>query len=106
MGPLSSMNKVYSLSIQQEMQRNIGNESHCRVESTTLVAKGKSFTTNPNFGHAINHPKGKERPQCGKLGHTDKCYKIHGFPPSFKFNNKNPGLSGGSSGLPMINLRT
>jgi hypothetical protein len=32
----------------------------------------------------------KERPKhthCGILGHTmDKCYKIHGYPPSFKFN--------------------
>ena len=36
--------------------------------------------------------KGKDRPvctHCGKTGHTvDKCYKLHGFPPGFKFKNK------------------
>ena len=36
--------------------------------------------------------KGKDRlvcTHCGKTGHTvDKCYKLHGFPPRFKFKNK------------------
>ena len=26
---------------------------------------------------------------CGKTGHTvDKCYRLHGFSPGFKFKNK------------------
>ena len=42
--------------------------------------------------------KGKSsRPQCthyGLLGHVaDKCYKLHGYPPGYKFNNK--GLQDG-----------
>ncbi|XP_057965307.1 uncharacterized protein LOC131155874 [Malania oleifera] len=79
MDPLPSVNKVHSLFIQEEMQRFVHNV--VRVESIALATKslGTSF-------------KGKERPLCthrGKLGHTmDKCYKLHGFPPGFKFKNK------------------
>ena len=26
---------------------------------------------------------------CGAMGHVvDKCYKLHGYPPSYKFKNK------------------
>ncbi|XP_057953807.1 uncharacterized protein LOC131148088 [Malania oleifera] len=78
MDPLPSVNKVHSLFIQEEMQRSVHNV--VRVESTALATK--------NFGTNF---KGKERPlctHCGKLGHTiDKCYKLHGFPPGFKFKN-------------------
>ena len=88
------INKVYSLLIQEEVQRNGGSGLHARVESTALVAKGPNFIRNINSGYRSNHPQGKERPQythCGKLGHTtDKCYKLHGFPPGFKFKGKNP----------------
>ena len=59
------------------------------VESTVLAAKGQNFTTNSTSNHSV---EGKDRPvstHCGKLGHTiDKCYKLHVFPPSFKFKNK------------------
>ena len=63
------------------MQRSVTNL--VRVESTVLGTKSSG-----------NNFKGKERPvctHCGKMGHiVDKCYKLHGFPPSFKFkNNKN-----------------
>lgn len=57
--------------------QNFGNGSYSRVESTGLAIKGQKFTINASSGHVINHPKGKERPQCtqsGKLGHTtNKC---------------------------------
>lgn len=44
MDPLPPMNKVYSLLIQEEMQRNFGNGSYSRVESTQLamLQKGKT----------------------------------------------------------------
>ena len=67
-----------------------------RVESTALATKssGKNF-------------KGKERPvctYCGKMGHTvDKCYKLHGFSPGFKFkNNRNATAHQISSNLELI----
>ncbi|XP_075636898.1 uncharacterized protein LOC142609167 [Castanea sativa] len=81
MDPLPSVKKAHSLFIQEEMQRFVTNR--VRVESTVLATKSSS-----------NNFKGKERPvgtHCGKMGHiVDKCYKLHGFPPGFKFkNNKN-----------------
>ncbi|XP_075636892.1 uncharacterized protein LOC142609160 [Castanea sativa] len=81
MDPLLSVKKAHSLFIQEEMQRFVTNP--VKVESTVLATKSSS-----------NNFKGKERPvgtHCGKMGHiVDKCYKLHGFPPRFKFkNNKN-----------------
>ncbi|XP_075633928.1 uncharacterized protein LOC142606467 [Castanea sativa] len=94
MDPLPSINKAHSLFIQEEMQRSVHNA--IRVESTALVAK-----------NSRNNFKGKERPlctHCVNLGHTvDKCYKLHGFPPGFKFkNNKNATARQVSSNLELI----
>ena len=99
MDPLPSVNKAYSLFIQGEMQRFLG--SSLRIESTALATKSQNFTTSGHNG------KGKERPlctHCGKLGHTmDKCYKLHGFPPGFKFkNNKNASAHQVSSNLELV----
>ncbi|XP_060182902.1 uncharacterized protein LOC132612837 [Lycium barbarum] len=44
---------------------------------------------NDNRGHKAPYDAKKNTPvctYCKKIGHTiDKCYKIHGFPPDFKF---------------------
>ena len=98
MDPLPSVNKAHSLFIQEEMQRPVHNI--VRVESTTLATK--------NLGTNF---KGKDRPlctHCGKLGHTiDKCYKLHGFPPGFKFkNNKNANAHQVSTNLKLFQGNT
>ena len=84
MDPLPSVNKVHSLLIQEEMQRSVGMGT--RVESIALATKTQNFTNGGSNG------KGKDRlmcTHCGKLGHTiDKCYKLHGFPPTYKTKNK------------------
>ena len=86
--PLPSTNKVYSLLIQEERQRNVGN-SNAHVKSTALVVKGSN--SNPFFFGGKNS-KGKDRPicsHCGRLGHTmEKCFKLHGFPLGFKPKGK------------------
>ena len=89
MDPLPSLNKVYSLLIQEEVQRIVTSGASTRVESTILATKGQNFTTDSACNH---NAKGKDRPMCthcGNLGHTtDKCYKLHGFPLGFKFKKK------------------
>ena len=89
MDPLPSLNKVYVLLIQDEVQRTMTNGASTHVESTMLAAKGQNFSSKSTSNH---NNKGKDRPMCThceKLGHTiDKCYKLHGFPPGFKFKNK------------------
>ena len=83
MDPIPSVDKVYSLLIQDEKQRSIGQGSSNGpfVESTALAAKA--------FIHGSKtFKKGKERPtcsHCGLLGHTvEKCYKIHVYPLGYK----------------------
>ena len=72
---------------QEETQRTDPNAFVVKVDSTVLAAKLSNDHHSINFGG-----KGKDRPictHCGKTGHTvDKCYKLHGVPPGFKFKNK------------------
>ena len=86
---LPSLNKVYALLIQEEVQRTVIGGASTGVESTILAAKGQNFTTDSASNH---NAKGKDMSMCthcGKLGHTaNKCYKLHGFPLGFKFKNK------------------
>ena len=78
------------------------NASVAKVDSTILAAKFSNEHLGTNLGNSGG--KGNKRPTCtycgkgnkkptctycGKTGHTvDKCYKKHGVPPGFKFNNK------------------
>ncbi|KAL4597753.1 hypothetical protein ACB092_11G011500 [Castanea dentata] len=92
MDPLPSINKVYSLLIQEERHCIVGNNSGPHMESSTLVTELSSSSGNKNNKNS----KGKEKPtcnHCGMMGHTDeKCYKIHGYPPGFKPKVKNSSV--------------
>ena len=82
--PIPSVDKVYSLLVQDERQRLVGHSNNGPfVESTALATKTMNFGSNSK-----TFKKGKERPtrsHCGLLGHTvEKCYKIHGYPPGYK----------------------
>ena len=84
MDPIPSVDKVYSLLVQDERQRSVGHSNNGPfVESTALVAKTMNFGSGSK-----TFKKGKERPtcsHCGLLGHTvEKCYKIHGYLPRYK----------------------
>lgn len=101
MDPMPSINKVYSLLIQEERQRSVGHSNLFHVESTTLAVKGSNPSFNFNFsgfsGNSVvfggNNSSGKDGPictHCQKLGHVmEKCFKLHGFPPTFKPKGKN-----------------
>ena len=103
MKPLPTINKVYSLLIQEERQRSVGLCNSVHIESTTLAVKGSNVNSNSNsnfprffgnFGvYGGKNSKGKDRPICtygGKLGHVmEKWFKLHGFPLGFKPKGKN-----------------
>ena len=102
--PLPPLNKVFSLIIQEEKQREItvnsmSHESAALLtkfvlnpssfqmnEPTALMTKsipGSRFTKQNFRKHICSH--------CGLSGHTiEKCYKLHGFPPGFKFTKTKP----------------
>ncbi|KAL4650744.1 hypothetical protein ACB092_01G110000 [Castanea dentata] len=84
MDPIPSLSNVFSLPLQDEKQRKVGKKFNS--ESSALAIKN-----NGSSGKGIN--KGKSaRPQCTHceiLGHVvEKCYKLHGYSPGYKFKNK------------------
>ena len=82
MEPSPSIDKAFSLLIQEERQRALGFNGDPSVDSTTLSVKTQRFN---QVGKNI---KGKGRPicsHCRKVGHfMEKCYKLVGFPPGYK----------------------
>ena len=100
MDKLPSINKVYSLLIQEERQRSVGHGNFVHIKSTTLVVKGSNPNFNSNFPSFSGNfgviggknSKRKDRPICthyGKLGHVmKKFFNLHGFPPSFQPKGK------------------
>jgi hypothetical protein len=90
--PLPSINKVFSLVVQEESQREVflGSLTH---DTAALMSKATPVQQN-KFTKPYNW---KERPicsHCGIAGHTvDKCYKLHGYPPGFNFT-KQPSSTG------------
>ena len=92
--PFPSINKVYSLLIQDESQRSIGH-SNCAYEESKRVS---SFAYGNSYGNGSvgkgTKGKWKERLVCshyGITGHTmEKCYKLHRYPLGYKAKGKNP----------------
>ncbi|XP_030964272.1 uncharacterized protein LOC115985470 [Quercus lobata] len=92
MDPIPSLSKIYSLLIQEETHRSIPNASVVKVDYTIFAAKVSTNHVTHGSNFANSGGKGKDRPictHCCKTSHTvDKGYKLHGFPPRFKFKNK------------------
>jgi hypothetical protein len=100
MDPLPPINKVFSLVVQHERQKEIsGSLSTMNNNASTLFTKGPSISPSPPSYHrptaSSSNPRtgkpntiSKDRPtctHCGVYGHTvEKCYKLHGFLPGFK----------------------
>lgn len=146
--PIPSMNKVYSLFLQDEKQKQVGNGvgsqfqpsalySNSNIESQAPQLQSNAFYSNSNPGsqassssqqfqaaqHNVfysNSNQGgtnssggknnnhKERPICSHcriVGHIiDECYKLHGYPPGYKFKGK--ALVNQVSNSAMINSST
>ena len=99
--PFPSINKVYSLLIQDESQRSIGHSNCAYGESIALVVKSLAGSTSFAYGNSYGNGsvgkgtkgKWKERLVCshyGITGHTmEKCYKLHRYPLGYKAKGKN-----------------
>jgi hypothetical protein len=86
--PLPPMNKVFSLVLQEERQRGLSISSGSFNHNTTALLTKTAVSSQPRTNSKANY-KGKNRPtcsHCGIYGHTmEKCYRLHGFPPGYKF---------------------
>ena len=89
MKPLPTINKAFSLVVQEERQQGIGVTSLGNTGDSMALYTRFEVPRN-NYGRRGYFGK-KDRPlcsHCGISGHiVDKCYKLHGFTPSFKFRN-------------------
>ena len=100
MDPMPPINRVFSLIVQEEQQRKTNFVSDSSNSTSTMAFAVKSDVTKSG-GSGLQHPQNfnsnvskvqkRDRPYCTNcktLGHTvDRCYKLHGYPPGYKFRN-------------------
>ena len=77
------LSKVFSLILQDEKQRKVGVAKKIQLNTATSLALTLAAKNVKNFK--------KGMPLCthyGAMGHVvDKCYKLHRYPPSYKFKS-------------------
>ncbi|XP_019267218.1 PREDICTED: uncharacterized protein LOC109244564 [Nicotiana attenuata] len=100
MNPLPPISKAYSLLQQDESQKEAQSPApNFSGDTTSFLVSPASSNTNRNFTQKINFETRKGTTSltckyCKKPGHSvDKCYKLHGFPPDFKFTRNNKSAS-------------
>ena len=98
-----SISKVRSLILQEEKRST--SHSFNMVQPVDAIAmyanNNKGFHGNQGHNHGYHGGKGgnskKERPICTYCGLTshiaDKCYKLNGYPPSYKPKGGNKAMS-------------
>ncbi|XP_020879909.1 uncharacterized protein LOC110228098 [Arabidopsis lyrata subsp. lyrata] len=84
---LPTLSEIYNLLDQEDSQKMV------RPVATDLTSAAFQVSQSQSSGTgAPSYPR-KDRPYCtfcGKVGHViDKCYKKHGYPTSFKPNQRN-----------------
>ena len=89
MNLIPPLSKVFSLLLQDEKQRKVSAGKKVLTDTTAALAAFRPKSS----GNVKNFSKSRTgRPQCthcGAMGHVvDKCYKLHGYPPRYKFKNK------------------
>jgi len=92
--PLPQINKVFALVLQEERQReasaSVGYFAH---NFATMMSKIAYSSPQSRSGK----PQGlrKDKPtcsHCGIIGHKmEKCYRLHGYSPCFKFTRNKGG---------------
>ncbi|KAL6315342.1 hypothetical protein AAG906_000446 [Vitis piasezkii] len=91
MDPLPAINKVFSLVIQEERHRTVGYSYSGSHNSDPMTFGSNSNAPAGSSGGSKTRRDRITCSYCGFQGHTkDKCYKLVGYPPGWKFKNKGP----------------
>ncbi|XP_015170359.1 uncharacterized protein [Solanum tuberosum] len=111
MNPLPTMAQAFSILVQEERQREVKphNKPHMDSSSFHVNAASTSSGFRTNYTPHKNNV-GTSRPSsksnlfcdyCKKTGHIrEKCYRLHGFPPDFKFTKgRNAGTAANANGF-------
>ncbi|RVW13837.1 Retrovirus-related Pol polyprotein from transposon RE1 [Vitis vinifera] len=94
MDPLPAINKVFSLVIQEEHHRTVGYSYSGSHNSDPITFGSNSNALAGSSGGSKTRRDRITCSYCGFQGHTkDKCYKLVGYPPGWKFKNKGPNSS-------------
>lgn len=89
MSPMPSLEKTFSLVLQEERQRQARTMVLPAPKSSALAALHVQTKKKDKSEITCYH--------CGKVGHTkEKCYRLIGFPPNFKFTRSKLGNAGGT----------
>lgn len=102
---IPSITEVFSLVIQEERQRSAGHTAQVDLVTLLVTPTEKKQSVQP-YTRKKDTTRDFQRPMCshcGGKGHTiERCYKLHGYPPSYKTRNQAEcGTSTGSSPKPM-----
>ncbi|RVW20422.1 Retrovirus-related Pol polyprotein from transposon RE1 [Vitis vinifera] len=94
MDPLPAINKVFSLVIQEERHRTVGYSYSGSHNSDPMTFGSNSNAPAGSSGGSKTRRDRITCSYCGFQGHIkDKCYKLVGYPPGWKFKNKGPNSS-------------
>ncbi|KAL5556865.1 hypothetical protein UlMin_039101 [Ulmus minor] len=86
--PLPTINKVFSLIIQEERHRNIGSNSGIHVSEPMAFGSNSNAPAGSSGGSRTRKDK-IMCTHCGFTGHTkDKCYRLVGYPPGWRVKSK------------------
>ncbi|XP_058784845.1 uncharacterized protein LOC131659708 [Vicia villosa] len=97
MSPLPSLDKAFSLIIQQERELNHSSSTQVQAsanpEELTTACQAQACYGSSNAKHG-NYTKGRGSTRvcthCGRSNHTvETCFLKHGYPPGFKNKSKN-----------------
>ncbi|XP_019242594.1 PREDICTED: uncharacterized protein LOC109222729, partial [Nicotiana attenuata] len=95
MSPLPSINRAYSMLVDQESQRNLANMP--QVAQVSEALKNLAMYSNKGTNSTGGYKQKRNQVQCEYChykGHSkENCYKLIGYPPNFKSRKK--GVNGG-----------
>lgn len=99
MKPIPSITEVLSLLIQEERQRSAGILELPPSSDPVTLAVG----TSPKNSSPADRSRRKDSQRlvcthCNIKGHVvERCYKLHGYPPGYKFRSSTPDVSASSA---------
>ncbi|XP_047259106.1 uncharacterized protein LOC124891421 [Capsicum annuum] len=87
MKPLPFIGTAYRILLANEKQRSVSSASFFSQQSASFHAGVSRSSATPKTHFEAAKPFSLVCKYCKKPCHTiDKCYKLHGFPPNFKFS--------------------
>nr|XP_016442809.1 PREDICTED: uncharacterized protein LOC107768221 [Nicotiana tabacum] len=94
---LNGFNESYSTD--ESQKESFSNVSNFSGDSASFSVTPAQYNNNRSFTQKVNFEPKKNAPTvsckfCKKSGHTvEKCYRLHGFPPDFKFTKNKRSAS-------------